>query len=112
MMGVAVKGVVLLMGLANMHAVSAHHGPVKVLRVGRNQVELPMKGMAPATSEVSAIESAALSATQGGQIESIRASVWVGQPVWMCTVKQGINLYHVMVDQTTLRPISKIVVPR
>lgn len=112
MIGVAAKVVVLLVGLANLHAAGAHHGSVKVLRVGRNHVELPMKVMAPATGQVSAIESAALSATQGGQIESIRASVWVGKPVWMCTVKQGINLYHVMVDQTTLRPVSKIVVPR
>lgn len=84
--------------------------PMRVLRMGRQHINLPFRSAAHVRG-LAAIERAALQATGGGQIDSVRPSVWVGKPVWMCTVSQGRTVWHVMVNQTTLRPISKIVVP-
>lgn len=112
MLGMALKAAALVLGLTSMHATSVHEGPVKVLRVGHNRVELPVKSPYGTPAKLSQIESAALGATGGGQIEAVTPSVWVGKPVWMCTVSEGHNVFHVMVDQTTLKAISKIRVPR
>lgn len=102
------KGAMLLLGLTSMHAVGAHSGAVKVLRVGHNQVMLPVKSAETPRAVMAQVEAAAIQATGGGQVQAIRASVWTGRPVWMCTVKSGTNVWHVMVDRTTYQTVSKI----
>lgn len=90
--------------------VAGHHakGPLRVLRMDSREIRLPFR---VERAGIPAIERSALAATGGGQVESIRPSVWIGKPVWMCTVAQGRNMWHVMISQHTLRPVSKIVVP-
>jgi len=111
-MGVGLRTVGLLFGVLTMHAVSMHQSSIRVLRVGRNQVVLPMRQVRGRGPNLATIERSALEATRGGQVEDVVRSVWAGQPVWMCIVSEGRSVWHVMIDQTTLRPISKIVVPR
>ncbi len=107
MTATGVKGLVVLVGMASMHMMATHTSPVKVLRIGHNDIRLPMKA-----ERMDLVERSALSATGGGTVEAVTPSLWVGEPVWMCTVARGRTVWHVMVNQTTLRPISKIVVPR
>lgn len=91
-------------------ATSVHQGPERV--VDHNQVNLPLRESVSLSQEArTGIEKAALEATHGGTVQSVRESVWVGKPVWMCTVSRAGQVWHVMVDQTDLRAISKIAVP-
>lgn len=99
----------VLSGLAAHGGVQHRQGPLRVLRMGTKEIRLPFR-TAPSGQGLGSIERAALGATRGGQIESIRPSVWIGKPVWMCTISRGKSVWHVMVSQSTLRPISKIVV--
>ncbi len=89
-----------------------HPHPVRVLNLGHNRVVLPMKSATEHSKDLAAIKRLALIPTGGGQVESVRPSVWVGKPVWMCTIDQGHSVWHVMISQTTLQPISKMMVPR
>ncbi|NMP24323.1 PepSY domain-containing protein [Sulfobacillus harzensis] len=111
MVGMGLKAAALLLGMTSMHALNVHQGPVKVLRVGHNRVELPVRSPYAHPAKLEQIEAAALKATGGGQIQAVTPSVWVGKPVWMCTVAEGRNVWHVMVDQTSLKAVSKIRVP-
>jgi hypothetical protein len=112
MAAIGVKGLVVLVGMASMHMMTTqttqrtHTSPIKILRIGHNDIKLPMK-----SARLDLVERSALSATGGGTVEAVTPSVWVGKPVWMCTVSRGRTVWHVMVNQTTLRPISKIMVP-
>lgn len=112
-MGVVTNIVGLTAALAALQAgAHTYPGPIRVLKIGHSRVVLPMKSAMTHAKGLMAIERAALQATGGGQVESVAPSVWVGKPVWMCTISQGRNVWHVMVSQTTLRPVSKIIVPR
>lgn len=111
MWAIGVRAAAVLMGMASMHIVGPHWGPIRALGSGKNQVILPMRGSL-VSAGTGLIEREALRAAGGGRIESVKPSLWVGKPVWMCTVAQGRTVWHVMINQTTLRPISKIIVPR
>ncbi len=110
LIGLSLKGVAMVLGLASMHSVGVHQGPIKVLRVGHNQVVVPMRLQRSQPEDLPDIERAALQATGGGRVEAVSSSLWVGKPAWMCTVADGSQVFHVMVDQITLKPISKIIV--
>lgn len=103
---VLVKGLVLMVAVTSLSTVRhALRAPLRVLHIGHNVVHLPLRERPAGWF---AIERSAIGATGGGQIESIRPGLWVGKPVWMCTVSQGRTVWHVMVNQVTLQPISKI----
>lgn len=104
------KGVALVIGVMSFAAMrQVMKAPSTVLHGVSHMVHLPFQEAGPGWA---AIERAALKATRGGQIQSIRPSLWTGKPVWMCTVSQGRTVWHVMVSRASLHALSKIVVLR
>lgn len=102
----------VLIGVLSMQGMVGHPSALRLFHVGHNQVILPMRDGRQGMVQTAAIESAALQATQGGEIRGITGSVWIGKPVWMCTVSRGRSVWHVMVDKTNLAVVAKIVVPQ
>lgn len=87
----------------------ALRAPLRILHLGHRLVNLPFTRGPVGWS---AIERAALKATEGGQVVAIRPSVFRGQAAWMCTISRGGRVWHVMVNRLTGQALAKMMLAR